>query len=236
MQVRALRPVLALRRDPAAALLLAQVCVAGSALVVNVLAARALAPSGRGELALLLQVAYLGSLLLLLGIDRSLVAVFAGSAPVTAARALLGLLLRPSGLGLAAALLLLVVPAPWSASWSRWLAVAALFAVVNAFVRGGRAVAIAADRQADYVRFTLQSQALLLTGAAVLAAAGVQDTGAWLAVYLGSAALPTAVQLLRWGPRRADPAGEQAGEGAREAVAHARREGLQLLPAAIATS
>jgi O-antigen/teichoic acid export membrane protein/O-antigen ligase len=228
MPRRALRSLLALRRDAAVALLLAQVCVAGSALVVNVLAARALAPSGRGELALLLQVAYLGSLLLLLGIDRSLVAVFGGSPPGTAAKALLGLLLRPSGLGLALALLLLVVPAPWPPSWSRWLAVAALFAVVNAFVRGGRAAAIAADRQADYVRFTLQSQALLLAGAAALAVAGVQDTGAWLSVYLGSAALPTAVQLLRWRPRRAD--------AGREAVSATRREGLQLLPAAIATS
>ena len=79
MPRRALGSLLALRRDAAAALLLAQVCVAANALVVNVLAARALAPAGRGELALLLQVAYLGSLVLLLGIDRSLVAVFAGS-------------------------------------------------------------------------------------------------------------------------------------------------------------
>jgi O-antigen ligase len=95
-------------------------------------------------------------------------------------------------------------------------------------VRGGRAVAIAADRQGDYVRFTVQSQVLLLTGAAALAAAGVQDTGAWLLVYLASAALPTGVQLLRWRPRRAEAAGET--------VAAARREGIQLLPAALATS
>src|SRR3954468_24584816 len=110
MPRRALRSLLALRQDAAVALLLAQVCVAGSALVVNVLAARALAPAGRGELALLLQVAYLGSLLLLLGIDRSVVAVFAGTAPGTATRALLDLLLRPAGLGLVVALSLLVVP------------------------------------------------------------------------------------------------------------------------------
>jgi O-antigen/teichoic acid export membrane protein/O-antigen ligase len=229
MPLRALRSVLALRRDPAAALLLAQVCVAGNALVVNVLAARALAPAGRGELALLLQVAYLGSLLLLLGIDRSLVAVFAGAAPSTATRALLDLLLRPAGLGLVAALALLVVSVPWPSSWSRWLAVAALFAVVNGYVRGGRAVAIAVDRQADYVRFTLQSQMLLLAGAALLAQAGVQDTGAWLVVYLGSAALPTGVQLVRWRPGRRQDLD-------RANVIAARREGMQLLPATLATS
>ena len=226
--LRALRALLALRRDAAAALLLAQICVAGNALVVNVLAARALAPAGRGELALLLQIAYLGSLVLLLGIDRSLVAVFAGSPTGTAARALLRLLLRPAGLGLVVSVVLLVVPAPWPSSWSSWLAVAALFAVANGFVRGARAVAIAADRQADYVRFTLQSQLVLLAGAALLAHTGVQDAGAWLAVYLLSAALPTAVQLVRWSPRGAllDPDG----------VTSARREGIQLLPASLATS
>jgi len=228
MPMRALRSLLALRRDAAAALLLAQICVAGNALVVNVLAARALAPAGRGELALLLQIAYLGSLVLLLGIDRSVVAVFPGTPPATTARALLRLLLRPAGLGLVASLLLLVVPAPWPSSWSRWLAVAALFAVANGFVRGGRAVAIAADRQGDYVRFTLQSQVLLLAGAVLLAHAGVRDTGAWLVVYLVSAALPTALQLVRWRPRRGqlDP----------QAVAAARREGIQLFPATLATS
>src|SRR5690242_13795002 len=228
MPVRALRALLALRRDAAAALLLAQICVAGNALVVNVLAARALAPAGRGELALLLQIAYLGSLVLLLGIDRSVVAVFPGTPPATTARALLRLLLRPAGLGLVASLLLLVVPSPWPSSWSRWLAVAALFAVANGFVRGGRAVAIAADRQGDYVRFTLQSQVLLLAGAVLLAHAGVRDTGAWLVVYLVSAALPTALELVRWRPRRGqlDP----------QAVAAARREGIQLFPATLATS
>jgi O-antigen/teichoic acid export membrane protein len=233
MPLRVMRPLLALRQDAAAALLLAQVCVAGNALVVNVLAARALAPTGRGELALLLQVAYLGSLLLLLGIDRSLVAVFAGSAPGTATRALLDLLLRPAGLGLLVALLLLGtdvsgVALPWPPSWSRWLVVAALFAVVNGYVRGGRAVAIAVERQADYVRFTLQSQALLLAGAALLAATGVQDTGTWLVVYLVSAALPTAGQVLRWRPWRHEP------DGAR--LTAARHEGVQLLPATLATS
>src|SRR5664280_1280855 len=85
-----------LGRQAATRLLLAQVLVAAVAWVANLLAARALGPAGRGSLALVLQLTYLGGQILLLGSERSFVAIYFGSSPPVATRAYGRLLLLPS--------------------------------------------------------------------------------------------------------------------------------------------
>ncbi len=75
-------------RDPSSPLVLSQFISAGTAFLINIIASRALAPSGRGELALLLQIAYLSSLVMMFGTDRSLLAVYPGAAVRDVARTL----------------------------------------------------------------------------------------------------------------------------------------------------
>src|SRR5690349_12784503 len=67
--------------QPYVQLLVAQLLVGASAAAANILISRALAPSGRGLIALLLQVAYLASQILLLGSERSFIAGYHGSSP-----------------------------------------------------------------------------------------------------------------------------------------------------------
>jgi O-antigen/teichoic acid export membrane protein len=218
-------------RDPSSALLLAQLAVAAAAFVANILASRALAPDGRGELALLLQIAYLSSLGLLLGTDRSVVAVFAGPHRGEAVHAVGHLLRRPVLVTLAvAAAAVAALPFAHRGSWWPLVVLVAAFAIVNAFVRSMRSVAIATGRHRDFVRFTVASQVLLLVTMTVLFAVGVEVRALWLAAYLVAGALPTALCFLRW--VRADgmtrPPASQ--------LDAARREGLALFAAAVADS
>jgi O-antigen/teichoic acid export membrane protein len=221
-------------RDPSSSLLLAQLAVATAAFVANVLAARGLAPDGRGELALLLQIAYLSSLGLLLGADRSIVAVFGGAPAHVAVHAVRRLLLRPMLYGIAVTgATVAVLPLGDRSAW--WLSVllVAAFAVVNAFVRSMRSVAIAAGRHRDFVRFTVAGQLLLLATMALLLVSRVHVVEVWLVAYLVAGALPTLLCFRRW--QRADDAASDAGvtDGR---VRQARREGLAVLPAAVADS
>ena len=102
--------------DPSLALLISQVSAAAAAMVANVLAARGLAPSGRGEIALLLQLSYLCTAAVLLGSDRSFVLSYHGSTPPEAVRGYLRLLWRPALILLFAAL---VVSAASTRSYER---------------------------------------------------------------------------------------------------------------------
>jgi hypothetical protein len=120
-------------RDASSVLLVCQLVAGGVAFAVNIFAARALAPAGRGELALLLQIAYLSSLGLLLGCDRSLVAIYAGHSVRAVSRACLRLLRLPSLLGFAVVVVLFTVPGV--GDWRTGLALAVLFAVVRAPAR-----------------------------------------------------------------------------------------------------
>lgn len=225
-------------KDASSVLLVCQLVAGGVAFVVNIFAARALAPAGRGELALLLQIAYLSSLGLLLGCDRSLVAVYAGNSVRAVARACIRLLRLPSLLGLTVAIVLLTVPA--FGDWRTSLAFAVLFAVVNAFVRGIRSIAIATGRHRGFYGYTLVSQGLLMLGCALLFVLRVDNTATWLLTYLFAGAMPTVVWIVRWTRSGAAAAQHTGGTGHACLVAdrlrQARREGLQLLPAAVANS
>lgn len=230
--------------DPSTQLLLAQLVVAGVAFSVNVLAARALDPSGRGALVLLLQVAYLATLALLLGVDRSLVTTYAGAPAREGLRAAGRLLRAPALVALAVAALaaVLPLPGPWRAG-----AVAVLaFALANAALRALRAVAIASGRQLGYLLVVVVGQGALLAAAVAMLAAGVDEVLAWVAVYVVVTALPVAVCWRHFsrpagvgavGTDRAEPQGGAALEVARRdgaLLGAARREGWALLPSSVA--
>lgn len=186
-------------RQDYVALLGAQVAIAAASAVVNVLTARALLPDGRGRVALLLQLGYLGSQVLLLGTERSFVAEYHGSPVSTASRAYRRLLVFPAGVGLSLAAALAVVPINVLSPWRLTLVVAAVFAVANGYVRATRAVAIAAARARTFLWYTIGSQFLLMVLAAVLFGVHNDAVVWWLAAYAVSSAAPMAVCLLRWG-------------------------------------
>jgi O-antigen/teichoic acid export membrane protein len=217
-----------LAREPYVHLFLAQLTVAGVAVIANILIARALAPNGRGEIALLLQIAYLTSQILLLGSERSFMAGYSQVSPQVAVRAYARLLAVPCAAGLvvigAAALLAPVRPPP-----SLVLGVA-LFTLVNVLVRAVRAVAVASGRHAGFLGSTIASQLLLLAALAVLTVAGQTRPAVWLGAYVVAGAIPAAICWLRWSRGT-------AGELSRPEVVRrrsVRRDGLALLPSALA--
>ncbi|MGH3778294.1 MAG: lipopolysaccharide biosynthesis protein [Pseudonocardiaceae bacterium] len=220
--------------DPASVLLTCQLIVAAVAFVANILAARTLEPAGRGELALLLQIAYMSSLGLLLGTDRSVVVVYAGTPVATVTRSFVRLLRTPSAICLAVVVAVVIVRIPGIGSWRIGLALALLFAVTNAFVRAVRAIAIAAGRQQDYFRYTLLSNGLLILAIVALFLFDVDNSGFWVLAYLVAGTVSTVACLARWAWSGQLPS--HAGGIPEHGLREARREGLQLLPFAVAHS
>jgi O-antigen/teichoic acid export membrane protein len=222
-------------RDPTSPLVASQLLTAGVAFLANILASRALAPSGRGELALLLQIGYLSSLVMILGTDRSVLAVYPGAPPRVVTRAFLRLLLWPTVLGLLAAVALALLPLPGLGSWQLRLAVASIFAVVNSLVRAARSIAIATGQMRAFLHCTVINQVLLLVFVSALWVAHNSSSAVWVAAYALSDIIPTGAYLLIWA--RSTMAGRtpepQVPDHRRQA---ARSEGILLFPAAVATS
>lgn len=216
---------------PYVQLLICQLCVAGTATIANILMARALAPSGRGVVALLLQVTYLSSQLLLLGSERSFVAGYHGSSPAAGVRAYARLIVRPCAAALAfAALAALVLPAHLRPTRTV-LALIAAYTVINVVVQAVRAIAIATSRYTSYLVTTVVTQFLVLATLTSLLLGGVTHPSVWFLGYALSYALPTLACVLRWWRQGAPD--EPTGPG-QPRVKTVRREGLALLPAAVA--
>jgi O-antigen/teichoic acid export membrane protein len=220
--------------DPASVLLTCQLIVAAVAFVANILAARTLEPSGRGELALLLQIAYLSSLGLVLGTDRSVIVVYAGTPVRIVTRSFMRLLMTPSAICLALVVAVAAVGVAGIGSWRVGLALALVFAVTNALARAVRSIAIAAGQQRDFFRYTLFSNGLLILAIVSLFLLEVGNSALWVLAYLVAGTVSTVACLARWAwsGRLASHAGVMPTDGLRQA----RREGLQLLPYALAHS
>jgi O-antigen/teichoic acid export membrane protein len=221
-------------RETYVQLLFAQLCVAASAAAANVLMARALAPSDRGLIALMLQVTYLASQFVLLGSERSFIAGYSGISPALAVRAYTSLVIGPIAAGLAiVAMVAAVVPSGLRPARTV-MALVAAFAVVCVLVTAVRAIAIATGRYSGLVCCTVLNQFVLLATLTALYLTGVTRPSMWFLAYVFAGGIPTAVCWVVWS--RATAAGTTLvatsvdGEQ-RRAV---RREGLALFPAAIA--
>lgn len=204
-------------------LLLAQALTLIGALVANVLSARALGPSGRGQLALVLQASYFLAVVALVGRDRAYPAASARDRGLAEA---LGDQLRlagvPAVLTLFAASAYAIaafgdMPSPFRASGS--LVVLTLGACLARLVRGA---SIASASTRPVMVAAIVSQASLLLALLVLVFLGVDDSATWAAVYAGTGVAPYMWLLVR----RA-----RVTEGA---VAPVRRLGLRIYPASLA--
>jgi len=199
----------------------AQIVTAGVAVLVGLLAAATMAPTGRGDLAFWLQIGYVLTTLALLGIERPYAARGADSFDVAGADLvrlikpavfIVGLIFIGSGVtyGLGETELAVL------------LVGLGFFVISNQFVRFLRTAYISSASPNRFIFFSLAGQAILLTGALALYLHRVTEPLAWFALYIVSS-LPYAVPILRsaW---RGKPSKTLA-------LREVRRAGLHLLPA-----
>lgn len=223
--------VLSRLRDTSVQLIAGQLLAGAVALVANVLMTRALSPTGRGEVALMLQIVYLSTQILLLGTERSVVAGYHGAAPAAAVKAYVRLLAVPCAVGLfLVAGFVLLAPEKYDPGPS-FIAVVACYAVVDAGILATRAVAVAVGRVHDFLRARVIESASVLTLMIGLSFAHEADPVVWVLVYLVGGLLPTAAYIVYWLRLPAPPVSTPITAGSQRL---ARREGLLLFPAAIA--
>ena len=216
-------------REPYIQLLASQLLTGGVALAANILMVRALSPSGRGEVALMLQVVYLATQVLLLGTERSFVASYHDVAPATAVRAYARLLLVPCGLGLAAAAVFASVAPERLSPGPAIVALLACYAIAEASSLATRAVAIAVGRVRDFLTARVVESLLLLATMVALFVGRVSHPGVWILAYLLAGALPTVAYVIFWLRLPASVA-TPVPPGRNRLV---RQEGLALFPAAL---
>jgi O-antigen/teichoic acid export membrane protein len=229
------------RRDPLAfvrgqvrethvQLLASQVLNGVVALAANILMARALTPTGRGEVALLLQVVYLATQVLLLGTERSFMAEYHGVAPAAGLRAYARLLVVPGVVAVVGAAGYAAVAPDRFNPGPGTVALIVCYAMTEAVILGTRAVAVAVDRMRDYLYARVADSLLLIVALVALFAADVTHPAVWVVAYLVTSLAPTVVQIVVWLRLPAPPAAAPVSATRNRLV---RREGLTLFPAAL---
>jgi len=216
-------------REPYLQLLASQVLTGFVALAANIVMVRALNPSGRGEVALMLQVVYLATQVLLLGTERSFVASYHNTAPTAAVRAYARLLVVPFGVGLVAAAVFLSVAPQRLSPGPGIVVLLACYSVAEASILATRAVAIAVGRMRDYLYARVVESLLLLVMLVALFAGRVGQPGVWILAYFVAGVLPTIGYVIYW-LRLPAPGAVAVPPGRNRLV---RQEGLALFPAAL---
>ncbi|HEU4348911.1 MAG TPA: NAD(P)H-quinone oxidoreductase, partial [Actinoplanes sp.] len=216
-------------REPYVQLLASQLLTGGVAMAANVLMVRAMHPSGRGEVALMLQVVYLATQVLLLGTERSFVATYHDVEPGAGVRAYARLLVIPCSFWLAAAAVFVVVAPDRYNPGPGIVAMLVCYAIVESSALATRSIAVAAGRVHEYMISRVIEAMLQLVTLAGLFAAGVSHPPVWILAYLFSGVLPTVVYVIRWlrlPATRPAPVSSALNR-------HVRNEGLTLFPAAL---
>ena len=216
-------------REPYLQLLASQVLTGCVAMAANILMVRALSPSGRGEVALMLQVVYLATQVLLLGTERSFVASYHDAAPAAAVRAYARLLVVPYGLGLVAAAVFVSVAPHRLNPGLAIVALLACYSVAEASILATRAVAIAVGRMRDYLYARVLESLLLLAMLIALFVGRASQPGVWILAYFVAGVLPTIAYVIFW-LRLSAKATAPIPAGRNRLV---RQEGLALFPAAL---
>lgn len=208
------------------ALVASQVWLAGGALVINVLSARGLGPSARGELALYLQICYSANLIALLGRNRSYLATSPAVVRISAALREMSSLTRVPVV-IATCFAATIAALVGDTAIATLLLAGALWLKMTGGMLANthRAAALVSRRAGPYLSSTIATQVLMVGCALLLVVGGFTSVTAWLALYGLTALVPyLAVELtLR---RRDHTQGRAAAE-----LASTRRLGVRLLPA-----
>ncbi|GIE75253.1 hypothetical protein Aph02nite_12030 [Actinoplanes philippinensis] len=217
-------------REPSVQLLASQVLTGAVAMAANILMVRSLSPANRGEVALLLQVVYLATQLLLLGTERSFVAAYHNVSPAPAVRAYARLLAVPCLLFLAGAVIWQLAAPARLTPGPLIVAMLAWFALIEATSLATRSIAIAVGRVRDFLVARVVEALLLFTMLVALYAGHASHPEWWFLAYLIAGATPTVVYLVIW---LRLPVVADAGPVRPEQNRQVRREGLALFPAAL---
>jgi len=204
-----------------------QLLILVAATVTNVLSARMLQPSGRGTLAVALQVSYIGVAIVLAGVDRS----YPVTAPISnlsaALPAVLRMLLWPAAGLFAVSIAAVLTLRSHHPGVTSYASVIALTTVALVGVTAVRVAAIASPEVVSFVKVTAGSQAILILLAVSLTVLRVHDPRWWLAAYGPAGLVPVAV--LGRALRRRSP-----GNPLEPAVMRSVRVlGVRLLPACL---
>ncbi|BEL08225.1 hypothetical protein Q0Z83_064160 [Actinoplanes sichuanensis] len=217
-------------REPSVQLLASQVLTGAVAMAANILMVRSLSPANRGEVALLLQVVYLATQLLLLGTERSFVAAYHNVSPAPAVRAYARLLAVPCLLFLGGAVIWQIAAPAHLTPGPLIVAMLAWFALIEATSLATRSIAIAVGRVRDFLLARVIEALLLFTMLVGLYAGHASHPEWWFLAYLIAGATPTVVYLVIW---LRLPVVADAGPIRPEQNRQVRREGLSLFPAAL---
>lgn len=217
-------------REPSVQLLASQVLTGAVAMAANILMVRSLSPAHRGEVALLLQVVYLATQLLLLGTERSFVAAYHNVSPAPAVRAYARLLAVPCVFFLAGAVIWQVTAPSRLTPGPLIVAMLAWFALIEASSLATRSIAIAVGRVRDFLLARVIEALLLLAMLVGLYVNGASHPEAWFGAYLIAGATPTMIYLVIWLRLPVTGASAVVDPAHRRLV---RREGLSLFPAAL---
>ncbi|WP_143336613.1 lipopolysaccharide biosynthesis protein [Corynebacterium pacaense] len=216
-------------RAAAVVLVGGQLLAAVGALAVNLLAARVLDPSARGDLAYALQLSYFVSVFAVMGLERPFMASRTGA--FNPEYRVFVRLITPGTIAVIPCVVIATAFSPFSTSWL-WVGagVIAVYVALNSLTMSVR---VAYVTSMDWRRFgfnAIAAQLIIIAGAGLLVILGVSDPVAWMGIYAASG-IPAVVLLwlaVRRGPEPEWPTDEQ-----RRAL---RRRGWVLLPSAFSNT
>lgn len=176
----------------------AQMLAAGGAVAVNLLAAFVLSPSGRGDLAFALQLAYFLSVFAIMGLERPFIAARSGGFGTE--YRVFARMVTPGTLCILPIVILAAMVSPFSTTWL-WMGVIAIagYVALNSLVRALRVAYVCSREWKWFAVNAVATQVIIVVGAALLVLFRVHDPVAWMWAYAASA-LP-AVALLFLAPR-----------------------------------
>ncbi|WP_432789965.1 polysaccharide biosynthesis C-terminal domain-containing protein [Brevibacterium sp. K11IcPPYGO002] len=182
----------------AAVLVASQVLAAGGAVAVNLLAAFVLSPSGRGDLAFALQLAYFLSVFAIMGLERPFIAARSGGFGTE--YRVFARMVTPGTLCTLPVVILAVVLSPFSTDWV-WMGLIAIagYVALNSLVRALRVAYVCSREWKWFTANAVATQVIIVIGATLLVLLDVDDPVLWMWTYTASA-LP-AVALLFLAPK-----------------------------------
>ena len=182
----------------AVVLVSAQMVAAGGAVAVNLLAAFVLSPSGRGDLAFALQLAYFLSVFAIMGLERPFIAARSGG--FGSEYRVFARMVTPGTLCILPIVVLAAMVSPFSTTWL-WMGVIAIagYVALNSLVRALRVAYVCSREWKWFTVNAVATQVIIVVGAALLVLLRVDDPVVWMWAYAASA-LP-AVALLFLAPR-----------------------------------
>lgn len=210
-------------------LLLGQLSAAGGAVIVNILAARVLNPSDRGDLAFGLQIAYFSTVFALMGLERPYMASREGRFSPEYKN--FTLLVLPGAVAIIPIIGGVLYLSPLGERWIIvGLVAVIIYTVINVLSRGVRVGYVVSGNWKRFGFHALTSQVLIIVGAVLLTLMEVGSPEAWMGVYALST-LPAMILL-------ADSLrGKNKGEALKKSEAKdIRHQGWVLLPSSFSNT